>query len=101
MPPSTTDSTGTPMSFRFLRLNHIVRSGLAMCDEDRSRTALVGAEDQLRVDCEAGIAQPAGHLVGLPAMDVNLHRMAAIARCLQPGPVADVEPEQQRPAGAQ
>lgn len=77
------------------------RLGLAVCEEDRSWNALVEVEQHLGVDRESGVAQQGCHLVGLAAVDIDLHRVAAVALRLQPRFVADVEAEQQWSTGAQ
>ena len=57
---------------------------VAACENERPRIAAVRTEQQLRLDGEPGIAQPGRHLVRLPAVNVDLHRMAAVALGFQP-----------------
>ena len=75
--------------------------GLAAREKDRLRNVLVRVEQHLRLDRESGIAQPGCHLARLAAVDVDLHRVAAVALRLQPRFVADVKAEQQRSTGTQ
>ena len=53
------------------------------------------------LDRESGIAQPARHVARLAAMNMHLHRVAAVALRLQPRLVADVKADQQWSAGTQ
>ncbi|RPK62178.1 hypothetical protein EES42_30970 [Streptomyces sp. ADI95-17] len=53
----------------------------------------------MRLDGEASFVKPLNRLMVLPAMDIDLHRVPAIALSLQPRCIADMEAEQQRPTG--
>src|SRR5206468_7147835 len=75
--------------------------GLGAREKDRPWNVLVQVEQHLGLDRESGIAQPGCHLARLAAVNVDLHRVAAVALRLQPRPVADVKAEQQRSAGTQ
>jgi hypothetical protein len=62
--------------------------GLAAREEDRPWKLLVRVEEHLGLDCESGIAQPGCHSCRLAAVNVHLHRVAAVALRLQPRLVA-------------
>jgi hypothetical protein len=58
--------------------------GLATREEHRTRGARVEIEEQLAGHREPGIPQPGTHPVGTAAVDVDLHRVTAVALRLQP-----------------
>jgi hypothetical protein len=61
----------------------------------------VSLDRESGLDVESCVTQPGCYLLRLAAVDVDLHRVAAIALCLQPCLVADVKAEHQRPTGTQ
>lgn len=67
--------------------------GSPTCHENSPERALSRAQSHLCLDREAGIIEPADHLAKLTAMDVDLHRMAAVAFGDQARLVTDVETE--------
>lgn len=86
----------------YIRLrDRMQKLGLTACEKNRLRSFLIRVEQHLGLDLESGVTQPGCHLVRLTAVDMNLHRVAAITLGLQPRHVADVKQELQRSAWTQ
>lgn len=83
------------------RARHMQKLGLTACEKNRLLSFRIRVEQHLSLDHETGIAQPGCHLVRLTAVDMDLHRVTAIALRHQPRLVADVKQELQRSAGTQ
>ena len=69
-----------------------------MCEKKPLWSFAIRVEQQLRLDHESGIAQPGCDFSRFTTVDMDLHRMTAIALRLQPRLVADVKQELQRAA---
>ena len=59
-------------------------SGLTAGEKDRSWNALVGVKQHVGLDRESGSPKPPGHFVRLTTVDVDVHRVTAVALRLQP-----------------
>lgn len=90
---STAVSTPEMPSGSEWRARRMRTLGVAACEKNRLRNLPIRVEQPLGLDLESGVPQPGCHLVRLTAVDMDLHRVAAITLCLQPRHVTDVKPE--------
>ncbi len=65
--------------------------GLVTCEKYCLRSFLFRGEQHVSLDLESGITQPGRHEVRLPTVDMDLHRVTAVALGLQLRLGADVE----------